>query len=287
MTAGKAQAIEWQLDGLTISGLAWGSPAGKPLLALHGWLDNAASFNEIAPLLTEYYVVALDLTGHGQSSRRSPDASYQIWDDLPQILAVVTALGWSEFAVLGHSRGAIIGTLLSSARPEQVRRLVLLDAVAPEPVPDDVFASQLARFLDDRQKLMAREERVLASLEEAIALRQSRGLSRLAAETLVPRSLTPVEEGYVWTNDPRLNGASALKLTEGHIMAALAAVAAPVLLLLAEGAHGRYPQILASAQSGLAQLTAQSVAGSHHFHLDGDVPAIAEIINDFLQEERL
>ena len=282
MTAGKAQAIEWQLDGLTISGLAWGSPAGKPLLALHGWLDNAASFNEIAPLLTEYYVVALDLTGHGQSSRRSPDASYQIWDDLPQILAVVTALGWSEFAVLGHSRGAIIGTLLSSARPEQVRRLVLLDAVAPEPVPDDVFASQLARFLDDRQKLMAREERVLASLEEAITLRQSRGLSRLAAETLVPRSLTPVEEGYVWTNDPRLNGASALKLTEGHIMAALAAVAAPVLLLLAEGGHGRYPQILASAQSGLAQLTAQSVAGSHHFHLDGDGPAIAEIINDFL-----
>ena len=70
-------------------------------------------------------------------------------------------------------------------------------------------------------------------------------------------------------------------------MAALSAVAAPVLLLLAEGGHGRYPQILASAQSGLAQLTAQSVAGSHHFHLDGDVPAIAEIINDFLQEERL
>ncbi|MEP1471552.1 MAG: alpha/beta fold hydrolase [Halieaceae bacterium] len=285
MTAVKPQPLEWQVDGLTISGLGWGDPAGKPLLALHGWLDNAASFNEIAPLLTSHYVVAIDLTGHGQSSRRSADASYQIWDDLPQILAVVTALGWSEFAVLGHSRGAIIGSLLTSARPEQVIQLVLLDAVAPEPMPEDIFASQMARFLDERNKLMTREERVLDSVEDAIALRQSRGLSRFAAETLVPRSLLPAENGFVWTNDPRLNGASALKLTEGHIRAALAAVAAPVLLLLAQGGHGQYPQILASAEGGFAKLTAQSVAGSHHFHIDGDVPAIANIINDFLQDD--
>ena len=285
MTTVKPKPLEWQLDGLTISGLSWGDPKGKPLLALHGWLDNAASFNEIAPLLTTYHVIAIDLTGHGQSSRRSPDASYQIWDDLPQIIAVVTALGWSEYAVLGHSRGAIIGALLASARPEQVKHLVLLDAVAPQPVSEDVFASQLARFLDERTKLMRREERVLDSVEEAIALRQSRGLSRLAAETLVPRSLVPAGEGFVWTNDPRLNGASAVKLTEGHIQAALAAVVVPVLLLLAEGGHGQYPQILTTAESGFAQLTAQSVAGSHHFHLDGDVPAIAKIINDFLQDE--
>jgi len=279
------QAMEWQLDGLTIAGLAWGDPAGKPMLALHGWLDNAASFSELAPLLTDYYVVALDLTGHGQSSRRSPDASYQIWDDLPQITAVVQALGWQEFALMGHSRGAIIGTLLSGARPDQVSHLVLLDAVAPEPVPEEHFATQLGRFLDQRTQLTARKERVLTSAEEAITLRQSRGLSRAAAEALVPRSLVQAAGGFRWTNDPRLNGASAVKLTAGHISAALAAVTAPVLLLLADGGHGRYPEILASAEEGFAQLTTQIVAGSHHFHLDSDVSSIAGLIDTFLRGE--
>ena len=285
MSVQAAQAKEWQLDGLTIAGLAWGDPAGKPLLALHGWLDNAASFSELAPLLSDYYVVALDLTGHGQSSRRSADASYQIWDDLPQITAVVQALGWQEFALIGHSRGAIIGALLSGARPDLISHLVQLDAVAPEPMPEERFAVQLGRFLDQRTQLMARKERVLASVEDAIALRQSRGLSRAAAQTLVPRSLVQVPGGYRWTNDPRLNGASAVKLTAGQVSAALAAVTAPVLLLLAEGGHGRYPEILTSAEEGFAQLTTQTVAGSHHFHLDGDVASIARMIDNFLQGE--
>ena len=108
---------------------------------------------------------------------------------------MVQALGWQEFALVGHSRGAIIGTLLSSARPDQVSHLVLLDAVAPEPVPEERFAAQLGRFLDQRAQLMAREERVLTSVDDAIALRQSRGLSRAAAETLVPRSLVEVPGG--------------------------------------------------------------------------------------------
>ena len=285
MSVRAAQAIEWQLDGLTIAGLAWGDPAGKPLLALHGWLDNAASFSELAPLLTDYYVVALDLTGHGHSSRRSPDASYQIWDDLPQITAVVQTLGWQEFALIGHSRGAIIGTLLSAARPDQVSHLVLLDAVAPGPVPQEHFATQLGRFLDERTQLMARAERVLESVEEAIAARQSRGLSRAAAEILVPRSLVQTPGGFRWTNDPRLNGASAVKLAAGHVSAALAAVIAPVLLLLADDGHGRYPEILATAKEGFAQLTTQTVAGSHHFHLDGDVVSVARLIDNFLQGE--
>ena len=82
-----AVPLEWHVNGLKLAGLSWGEPSGRPLLALHGWLDNAASFSQLAPLLTDFYVVAVDLTGHGQSARRSADASYQIWMISPKFSA--------------------------------------------------------------------------------------------------------------------------------------------------------------------------------------------------------
>ena len=68
MTPDTANPVEWHVNGLKIAGLAWGQPDRTPLLALHGWLDNAASFAILAPMLDQYYVVALDLTGHGLSA---------------------------------------------------------------------------------------------------------------------------------------------------------------------------------------------------------------------------
>lgn len=284
MSGDTAEALHWEVDGLVIAGLAWGSPEASPVLALHGWLDNAASFSAVGPLLKDHYVVALDLTGHGRSSRRSADASYQIWDDLPQIVAIVDRLGWQQFDVLGHSRGAIIAGLLAAARPERVKHLVQLDAVAPAPVAEQEMAIQLGRFLDDRTRLTRREERILSSVEEGVALRESRGLSRQAAEILVPRSLQSVEGGYLWTNDPRLNGASAVKLTQGHIDTALSAITAPTLLLLAEDGHGQHPEILETAQRSIPTLQARLVKGSHHFHIDGDVESLARQLGEFFQE---
>ena len=43
----------WEVHGLRLAGLAWGDPASPPVLCLHGWLDNAASFDALAPLLQD------------------------------------------------------------------------------------------------------------------------------------------------------------------------------------------------------------------------------------------
>ncbi|MED5315238.1 MAG: alpha/beta fold hydrolase, partial [Pseudomonadota bacterium] len=90
MSEGRAFSVT--ADGLTYAGLEWGDPDGYPILALHGWLDNALSFSVIAPFLSEYRLIALDLSGQGLSDHRSPDATYHIWDDVPQLLSVVATL---------------------------------------------------------------------------------------------------------------------------------------------------------------------------------------------------
>ena len=276
--------LQWQINGLQLAGLSWGEPGEKPLLALHGWLDNAASFALLAPLLDGYHVVALDLTGHGQSGWRSADASYQIWDDLPEILGVVDALGWDTFNLCGHSRGAIIAALLASTCPERVPRLVLLDAVSPEAVPAADFVVQMRKALQDKARLSSRANRTFATLDAAVDARQQPGLPRAAAQLLVERNLRACPEGVTWTTDPRLRGASAVKLTEGQSRAVLAAVASPTLLLMAQDMFERYPQIAENAQRDIEHLVVEQIAGGHHFHMEHCAGLVAQRITHFLED---
>ena len=276
-------AQHWQVNGLQLAGLSWGEPTGRPLLALHGWLDNAASFSLLAPLLVGFHVVALDLTGHGLSDRRSEDATYQVWDDLPQILGVVDALGWDSFSLLGHSRGAIISSLLASTFPERVRRLVLLDAVMPQSVAEEEYATQMRKFVQDKQRLLRRDTRVFESVEAAVATRVERGLSHSAARSLVERNLRACSGGFTWTTDPRLRGASAVKLTAGQNQAVLEALDMPTLLLMAQEGFGRHPEVAANAKRYIRNLTVEKIDGGHHFHMEPCVSTVAQRIVDFLQ----
>lgn len=284
-----AEPVEcsWHVNGVNIGGLSWGDPRLPPILMLHGWLDNAASFAMLAPELQAYHVVAIDLTGHGQSDRRSADASYQIWDDLPEILGVIEQLGWIEFDLLGHSRGAIIATLLASTFPELVKRLVLLDAMFPEAVSEERFCDQMRKSIEQKPALLVAKNRVFSTLAEGIALRTKTELSHDAAALLVTRGAKDCDGGFTWTTDRRLYGASAVKLTDGQIRAVSKGLTMPVLLVLAEG--GRMDQSEAF-NDRLAQthgLTVERVFGGHHFHMEPPLQPLAVNISDFLHGEVL
>ncbi|NKB75859.1 MAG: hypothetical protein GKR96_02165 [Gammaproteobacteria bacterium] len=63
---------ERTLNGLTgnVSALQLGNPNGRPLLAVHGWMDNAASFIPVAKQLSHENWISVDLPGHGKSEGR-------------------------------------------------------------------------------------------------------------------------------------------------------------------------------------------------------------------------
>ena len=94
------EELELRTPYLRLAARAWGPLKGIPVLALHGWLDNAASFDALAPLLPDLRLAALDLPGHGQSEQRPPGMHYHFVDFIPDVVTAADALGWKRFALL-------------------------------------------------------------------------------------------------------------------------------------------------------------------------------------------
>ena len=98
----------FNVRGLILAAKEWGALGSKPVIALHGWLDNAASFDLLLPSLKDTHVLAIDSAGHGQSAFRSSDAGYELWQEIPEVIEIADQMGWADFALIGHSRGAVI-----------------------------------------------------------------------------------------------------------------------------------------------------------------------------------
>jgi haloacetate dehalogenase len=91
--------------------------AGRPLLLLHGYPETHLAWHRVAPALAdEFTVVATDLRGYGDSSAPSSDEGHRAYSKRVMArdqLAVMTALGFSRFAVVGHDRGARVAYRLA------------------------------------------------------------------------------------------------------------------------------------------------------------------------------
>lgn len=265
--------------GMTFAAQAWGDPSNPPILALHGWLDNSASFYRLAPLLSDYYVVALDTAGHGLSDHRVTQEPYNIWQDVGEIFAIADELGWERFALLGHSRGAIISTLCAGTFPERVTHLGLLDGFMPQPVALEDAPKQLAQSILENRQIKSHgvyKDRKLMVRARMIGLWT---LSSPAAKVLVERGVKEVEGGYCWRSDPRLNTASALKFSSEQMAAFVGRVQAPAKLLLAEkGLLTRFADVLSVPE----RWSVEELPGNHHFHMEEQAEAIAGILNRFL-----
>ena len=74
-------------------------------------------------------LVALDLPGHGRSAHLPPGADYAFVGAVNAVLDVADALGWERFALLGHSMGAGIASLVAAACPQRIERFVAIEAL--------------------------------------------------------------------------------------------------------------------------------------------------------------
>ena len=282
----RAEELRIDLRDRALAALAWGDPADPPIVALHGWLDNAGSFSTIGPSLArDHYVVALDLRGHGRSAHVPAGAWYNYVDYFDDIRAVLDYFGWAKATLFGHSLGGTLASLFAASHPERVATLLLVEALGPLTVaPEDTLA-QLKRGLDERAAFANRRAlRVFGDLDAAIEARaMASGFSGEIARALVERGVQEVKGGYVWSSDPRLTLTSPQRYSEAQVLAMLGGIRAPTLLILAKPATSYLPDAMMSARAAeVAGIEVVHVAGHHHLHLESP-EAVLEIVTRFLR----
>lgn len=284
MTA-HVQELRLNLPHLELAARLFGPEDGRPVLALHGWLDNAMTFSRLAPYLEGLRIVAVDLPGHGLSAHRPAGVGYLLQDYVQDVLMAAEQLGWERFSLLGHSLGAIISVLFAAALPERVERLALIDGLLPYTTEPGETPEKLGNALRAQLNLPNKRKPVYETVQQAAQARLKGvgSVSMEAAELLAERGLMPIPGGYTWRSDARLTLPATLRLTHEQALAFIKKVQCPASLVVADkGLLVNIPGIDGLLQE-LACYEVTRLAGGHHLHLDNEVGAraVADCFNRF------
>lgn len=256
---------------------------GEPTLALHGWLDNANSFNYLAPRLPELDIIALDFAGHGHSDHRPTDVAYRGDLDIEDVLAVVDQAGWDQFNLIGHSMGAEYGSQLAGLFPDMIKKLVCIDGFV-ECVEPEKMVQMRAKRIQANLTVRATNLRVFTSLKEmAERVVGATGQDYASAFELVGRGHEAVAGGFSWITDPRLKQ-DAWEIVGPDELSQLVkqTTAATLLIDASDGQHWFRPSV--AMIDGLhASLKVVNMDGSHHLHMtEPSATKVLQEIRDFL-----
>lgn len=162
------------VSGTTIHGRRGGD--GPPLLLLHGIPETHLMWHRVAPALAERHtVVVTDLRGYGDSGTppsADDHAPYAMRELARDQVEVMRSLGFAQFGVAGHDRGARCAYRIALDHPDAVTGLAVLDIVptgtaferadvrfslgywvwtflaAPAPVPETLIAAAPSTLVD-------------------------------------------------------------------------------------------------------------------------------------------
>ena len=105
--------------------------AGPPLLLLHGYPQTHVMWHAVATRLAEsFHVICPDLRGYGDSSKPSGTADHYTYSKramAEDMVEVMESLGYSEFLVAGHDRGARGTHRMALDFPEKIQKACLMD----------------------------------------------------------------------------------------------------------------------------------------------------------------
>jgi pimeloyl-ACP methyl ester carboxylesterase len=121
--------------GCPIHTLRWGDPGNPGLVLVHGGAAHAHWWSFLAPLLIQHYsVVALDLSGHGDSGRREIYPR-RVWAE--EVMGVIRDAAFVGPPILvGHSMGGLVSIVAAALSGDELAGAIIVDAPVRRPDPE-------------------------------------------------------------------------------------------------------------------------------------------------------
>jgi lipase len=130
---------------LVLSSRRWNDPAPESIVCVHGVAQHGGVFAELGERLASagHSVVAVDLRGHGDSSRLPP---WHTAAHVADLLETLDALEIERATWIGHSFGGRVVATAAAQAPERASRLVLLDPALEIPAEAGLRGAEIERL---------------------------------------------------------------------------------------------------------------------------------------------
>ena len=184
-----------EVDGAPIHFLAWGEPGQRGLVFVHGGGAHAHWWTHVAATFAgEFRVLAVDLSGHGDSGHRD-EYTLEQWTD--EVVAVAAAGGIAgPPVVIGHSMGGFVTIATAARHAEHVAGVIVCDSPVTEPDPE------IASY---RLKEAFGAPRTYASVDDGVAhfrtVPAQEHYLDYVIDHVARRSLHAVDGGWQWKFD--------------------------------------------------------------------------------------
>lgn len=278
----------------------WGPKSVRPILCIHGWQDNSGSFDPlIIQLPSHLSYLAIDLPGHGRSSRIPNGMIYSVEIYLYSVMLICEHFQWKKVSLMAHSLGSVISFLYASAFPDKCDLVIGLDTLKPYSnifkLIHRHFSKGLQRSHEADVRNSERQEPpsytyadLLAKIKSGIFLQ----ISDESAPYLLQRSVLPSTSQpskYYFSRDSRLKASpipmmahDLLKLFAGKITSPYLFLKSSIRPNVENQAH--YNEIVEIMRKN-PNFAIHSIDGDHHVHLN-EPCKVSGIIATFIEKFR-
>ena len=262
--------------GLRLHYLDWGNDDAPLLILVHGGLEHARAWDQLArQLCADWHVVVPDLRGHGDSDW-STGGAYAIPDFLPDIAALVTELGDRPVTLVAHSLGGNIAVHYTALFPERVTQLCVIEGLGFSP---EARAKRDAKPRRDQLREWVDKVRQLDQLGASSYPTVAAAVKRLLehdpllspelAAYVCEHGMRPTEDGqWRWKYDHQIRGFGAAEVASVEASDLWRAIECPVLLMYGSESWASNPE-----QDGRIQhfararvVTVESAGHNLHHH---------------------
>ena len=262
--------------------------------------DNAGTFDKLIPLLPrDQSFLAIDLPGHGLSSRVPDGMAYHGVDNLYLLNFLCKEYNWDKISLLGHSMGSVLSFMFASVFPSKVDLLIQIDALKPHIYNPAKLAAtiqdRIENFMVADQRNQEKSEPPAYSYEEMVD-RLNTGtfgsVTKEAAEYLLKRNIKRSEKypgKFYFTRDSRLKYNYSPSFSQPVSVELAKKLNMPHVFIKALNSpyyeRREYFDEIIEILKGNKKFEFHMVESTHHLHLT-EPEKVAPIITDFIKKHR-